>query len=236
MSTERPASTKSSEPSETPEPEVLVERDDGIRIIRLHHHSQSLAYRAAFAGAYQTVFSDPPYNERFYPSEAQAVLRQHLETPGHIVLLAVRGIAQVVGFGLAVPAHTRGGVSRELRGLLPVRRSIYMSELGVLRRYRKSGLGRQLVQLRLSLLDRTRYDHVVLRTSASRDGAYEMFMSLGFEDMGVYMEVASRRVDGTVSTDRRLFLTRTLDSGMDDADAPPFDEDTSDSATWVPED
>ena len=77
MSTERPAST---EPSETPEPEVLVERDDGIRIIRLHHHSQSLAYRAAFAGAYQTVFSDPPYNERFYPSEAQAVLRQHLET------------------------------------------------------------------------------------------------------------------------------------------------------------
>ena len=231
MSTDLPAST------EPPEPEVLVEREDGIRIIRLHTHSHSLAYRAAFAGAYQTVFSDPPYSERFYPSEAQAVLRQHLETPGHIVLIAVRGIAQVVGFGMAVPAHTRGAVSRELQGLLPVRRSIYMSELGVLRRYRKTGLGRQLVQLRLSLMDHTRFDHVVLRTSASRDGAYEMFMSLGFEDMGVYMEVASRRVDGSVSTDRRLFLTRPVDAGMgtSETDTSSFDEETGDSATWMPD-
>ena len=231
MSTDPPASMPPSEP------DVLVERDDGIRIIRLHSQAHSLAYRAAFAGAYQTVFSDPPYNERFYPSEAQAVLRHHLETPGHIVLLAVKGIAQVVGFGLAVPAHLQGAVSRELQGLLPVRRSIYMSELGVLRRYRKTGLGSQLVQLRLSIMDRSRYDHVVLRTSASRDGAYEMFMRLGFEDMGVYMEVASRRIDGSVSTDRRLFLTRPLDSSIQDASADPaaFDEETADSSTWTPD-
>ena len=206
MSTDSSASDGSSGPS------VLVQRDDGIRIIRLRSHSESLAYRAAFAGAYQTVFSDPPYNERFYPSEAQSVLRQHLETPGSIVLLAVRGIAQVVGFGLAVPAVARGDVSRELQGLLPVRRSIYMSELGVLSRYRKGGLGQQLVKLRLSLMDPTRYDHIVLRTSASRDGAYEMFRGLGFEDMGVYMEVTSRRIDGSVSTDRRLFLTRPVNA------------------------
>jgi ribosomal protein S18 acetylase RimI-like enzyme len=216
MSTDSSASGGSSDPN------VLVQRDDGIRIIRLGSHSESLAYRAAFAGAYQTVFSDPPFNERFYPSEAQSVLRQHLETPGSIVLLAVRGIAQVVGFGLAVPAVARGDVSRELQGLLPVRRSIYMSELGVLSRYRKSGLGRQLVQLRMSLMDQTRFDHIVLRTSASRDGAYEMFMGLGFEDMGVYMEVASRRIDGSVSTDRRLFLTRPVK--IEDGDPAAVDE------------
>ncbi len=51
-----------------------------------------------------------------------------------------------------------------------------------------------------------------LRTSASRDGAYEMFRGLGFEDMGVYMEVTSRRIDGSVSTDRRLFLTRPVNA------------------------
>lgn len=188
--------------------EVLEERDDGIRIVRLHEHAASLAYRAAFAGAYQTVFSEPPYSERFYPSEAEAVLRSHLDTPDHIVLLAVRGITQVVGFGLAVPVAARADVTRELRGLLPIRHTMYMSELGVLSRYRQTGLGRQLVQRRVELIEQSRYDNLVLRTSASRDAAYAMFMGLGFEDMGVYMEVSSRRIDGSVSSDRRLFLTR----------------------------
>jgi ribosomal protein S18 acetylase RimI-like enzyme len=217
--------------------DVLVERKDGIRIVRLDTYADSLPYRAAFAGAYQTVFSEPPYNERFYPSEAEAVLRTHLETAEHIVLLAVRGISQVVGFGLAVPANARPDVARELRGLLPVRRTMYLSELGVLQRYRGSGLGRQLVHLRLSLVDPSRFAHIVLRTSANRDGAYGMYMGLDFEDMGVYMEVAARRNDGSVSTDRRLFLTRQLDpvSHAPSSDPHSFDEDTSDSATWAPE-
>jgi|GEM_PF-857061 len=221
----------------TAEPEVLLERDDGVRVLRLRRSEDALAYRAAFAGAYQTIFAEPPYNERFYPSEAEAVLRKHLETPGAIVLLAVRGFSQVVGFGLAVPVLTRADVTRELRGLLPVRHSMYLSELGVLGRYRHTGLGRELVQLRLSLMDTTRYDHVVLRTSASRDGAYDMFMSLGFEDMGVYMEVRARRTDGKVSTDRRLFLTRTIriEGPGPSEDPVSFDEDTTDGETWVPE-
>lgn len=215
--------------------EVLFEREDGIRILRLHEPAASLAYRAAFAGVYQTVFNEPPYNERFYPSEAEAVLRTHLETPDHVVLLAVRGFSQVVGFGLAVPVAARADVTRELRGLLPIRHTMYLSELGILPRYRKSGLGRQLVQLRLSLIEASRFDHVVLRTSANRDGAYNMFMSLGFEDMGAYMEVKSRRVDGSVSSDRRLFLTRTsrLASAGPDEDPVSFDEDTTDSETWA---
>jgi ribosomal protein S18 acetylase RimI-like enzyme len=193
--------------------EVIAEREDGVRIVRLHEPADSLAYRAAFAGAYQTVFSEPPYNERFFPSEAEAVLRTHLETPDHIVFLAVRGFSQVVGFGLAVPVMARADMTRELRGLLPIRHTMYMSELGVLHRYRHTGLGRQLVQLRLQAIEQSRFEHVVLRTSASRDSAYSMFMGMGFEDMGVYMEVTSRRIDGSVSSDRRLFLTRSARAG-----------------------
>ena len=224
-------------PTDTASPDILSERDDGVRVVRLRSPADSLAYRAAFAGAYQTVFSEPPYNERFYPSEAEAVLRTHLETPDHVVLLAVRGISQVVGFGLAVPALARADVTRELHGLLPVRRTMYMSELGVLSRYRGTGLGRELVQLRLSLIDSHRFDHIVLRTSANRDGAYSMFMGLGFEDMGVYMEVNARRNDGSVSTDRRLFLCRrTHNEGLEPTPDPvSFDEDTSDPETWSPE-
>jgi len=143
----------------------------------------------------------------------------------------------VVGFGLALPVMSRPDVTRELRGLLPVRRSMYMSELGVLPRYRGSGLGRLLVQLRIDLVDKQRFDHVALRTSASRDGAYNMFMQLGFEDMGVYMEVRSRRTEGNVSTDRRLFLCKHfgVESVAPEADAHSYDEDTTDPETWLPD-
>ena len=113
-------STDSAAPSEV-KTGVLLERDDGIRIVRLTSSTDALAYRAGFAGVYQTVFAEAPYNERFYPSEAQAVLRSHLENQDSIVLLAVKGISQVVGFGLAVPVMSRADVTRELRGLLPVR-------------------------------------------------------------------------------------------------------------------
>ncbi len=37
-----------------------------------------------------------------------------------------------------------------------------------------------------------------------------MYIKLGFDDMGVYMEVPSFRQDGRETTDRRLFLSRVL--------------------------
>jgi hypothetical protein len=77
--------------------QILSERADGTRILRIATPDDALPYWASFAGAYQTIFSEPPYNERFFPSEAQAVLRSTLEIEGNITLLAVRGRATVVG-------------------------------------------------------------------------------------------------------------------------------------------
>jgi hypothetical protein len=37
-----------------------------------------------------------------------------------------------------------------------------------------------------------------------------MYLKRGFQDIGVYMEVHSRRIDGQVTTDRRLFLSQVL--------------------------
>ena len=52
---------------------------------------------------------------------------------------------------------------------------------------------------------------MILRTSATKNAAYEMYLRLGFEDTGVYMEVPSRRNDGSFRTDRRLFMAKVLD-------------------------
>lgn len=192
---------------------ILQERPDGLRIIRISRPEEASPYRASFTGAYQTIFAEPPYNERFYPSEAEGVLQQALEVPGNITILAIKGDFTVVGFGIGVPASSRPAVARELRGLLPVAYTFYLAELGVLETWRNRGLGAELVRIRLELVDRRRHSHVVLRTSALRNSSYEMYMRMGFEDMGVYMEVPARRVDGTVTTDRRLFLSKVLAGG-----------------------
>ena len=189
---------------------ILLERPDGIRIVRIGSPDEALPYRASFAGAYQDIFSEPPYNERYFPSEAQAILRRYLSTPENICMLAIRGRAKVVGFGIGVPANSKPDIARDLRGLLPVPHSYYLAELGVLESARGVGLGKTLVTQRLELIDHQKYTHVVLRVSAVRNRSYDMYMDMGFDDIGVYTEVHSRRTDGRVSTDRRLFMSKLL--------------------------
>ena len=63
---------------------------------------------------------------------------------------------------------------------------------------------------KLSLIDSSRYSQVLLRTAEIPDASHKMYLALGFEDMGVYIEVSSKRTDGQLTTDRRLFLSRLL--------------------------
>lgn len=191
-------------------PETLEERDDGLRILRLRTPEEAAPFRSSFAGAYQDVFASPPYNERFYTSEAMGFLDSYLRTPDNITLLAVKGATRVVAFGIGVPAARRPDIVRELRGLVPLRSAFYLAELGVQEAWRGRGLGRRLIELRLELIDTQRFSLAMLRTSATRNAGYRMYLELGFEDMGVYMEVPARRLDGSVRTDRRLFLSRVL--------------------------
>lgn len=177
------------------------------------HHLQSQGavarWRPGFIGAYQTVFADPPYEERLYPSEADAIYQQLTRAPDHITLIAAHG-SKVVGFAIAVPVRYKKPVARSLAGLVPLYHTMYLAELGVLESYRRQGLGGRLIQRRFALIDRDRYSHVVTRVPASRSVAFERYQGLGMEDMGVYMEVASRRVSGAIRTDRRLILHGVL--------------------------
>lgn len=189
---------------------IVLERPDGIRIIRISNPEEALPYQASFAGAYQDIFSEPPYNERYFPSEAQGILRRYLSSAENICLFAIRGRSKVVGFGIGVPAVSKPDIARDLRGLLPVPHTYYLAELGVLESARNKGIGKSLVAHRLELVDHQKYTHVVLRVSAVRNRSYDMYLEMGFDDIGVYTEVHSRRTDGRVSTDRRLFLSKLL--------------------------
>lgn len=188
---------------------MLIGTHAGYEIHRLTTPADCADCRGEFIGAYQTVFGDPPYNERYTTAEAEGQFRRLTETQDHITLIA-RKEGKLAGFAIAVPLASQPAVARELPGLVPVPHAYYLAELGVLEDHRGSGLGRHLVRTRIKQMDTERYSHVVLRVSAARNASYDMYMSMDFDDMGVYMEVSVRRTDGQVRSDRRLFLSRMI--------------------------
>lgn len=188
----------------------LLRLDDDIVIRRIETPEDVQRWRAGFIGAYQTIFTGFPYYERWYPSEAEGVWHKLTGTPENITLLATRGVGQVVGFGVAIPLSAKPVVATHLTGLVPVKHTMYLAELGVLEQWRGKNVGRTLVHERLRLIDDGRYSHVVLRVSTNHSPSSEMYKAMGFEDMGVYMDVSAMRVDGKVTTDRRVFLSKLL--------------------------
>ncbi len=188
---------------------IIRELDDGIVIRRLTEDTAT-DWRAAFIGAYQTIFSGHPYYERYYPSEAEGIFHTLLRANDGIFLVATKGATQVVGFGVTTPLVAKPSVSAELTGLVPAKHTMYLAEMGVLEAYRGRGLGKILVSERIRLMDRANYSHVVLRVSTTESPSLQLYKDLGFEEMGVYMEVSSMRTDGRVKTDRRTFLSMVL--------------------------
>lgn len=188
---------------------MQVGTHEGYTLTYLDTPAEVAAARGEFIGAYQTIFAQAPYFERHSPAEADGRYRQLTSTPDNITVVA-RKDGRLAGFAIAVPLRTQRSVAVQLTGLLPVAHTYYLAELGVLPAHRGQKLGPALVRERLRLMDTELFSHVVLRVSAAKNASYTMYRDMGFDDMGVYMEVRVPRTDGRVSTDRRLFLSRML--------------------------
>lgn len=163
-----------------------------------------------FADAYQRIFSGEPYFEAFTREEAENTFRRLTRLSGNITILALDVDDRVLGFGVAIPLKHQPDVARELTGLVPLKHTMYLAELGVLPEFRGLGLGRQLVRERVKRVDQEHYSHVVLRVAEGASSSAMMYRALHFTDMGVSMEVTRRRVDGTTTRDVRHFMARVL--------------------------
>src|SRR5690606_12616453 len=143
----------------------------------------------AFARVYRQIFAGEPYCESFTEDQAARVFDRMVRTAGNITLLALTPDRRIAGFGIAIPLRAKPDVARELTGLVPIPHTCYLAELGVRPEHRHHGLGRRLILERIKHIDRSQYTHVVLRVSTKHEGARQLYESMGFDDMGVYMDV-----------------------------------------------
>jgi ribosomal protein S18 acetylase RimI-like enzyme len=184
---------------------LIRQLDDDLRIERVLGREAAARWRDAFTSIYPGIFSTAPYFEDISVEQATSRWDFLTAAKGHITLLALTGSDRLVGFGIALPVSETQLVATALAGLVP-----HKHTLGVLPEDRDRGLGRTLVQERMKLIDPKKYSHVVLRVTAEKNTSYDLYQSMGFEDMGVYMDVSAKRTDGTIGTDKRLFLSRVL--------------------------
>ncbi|MCB9663721.1 MAG: GNAT family N-acetyltransferase [Alphaproteobacteria bacterium] len=188
---------------------IVVELDDGCVVHRVEDPAEAEAFRAGFVKAYRDVFARPPYEESFTEDEASTIWDRLVGSPNHITFV-VEDASELVAFASAIPLSCDGPVARALAGLVPVRDTMYLAELGVLPEYRDRGLARLLVKARLKAMDPARFTHVVLRAVEGKNEALAMYRELLFTDMGVSMTVTRERIDGTVRSDERHFMSRVL--------------------------
>jgi ribosomal protein S18 acetylase RimI-like enzyme len=193
-----------------------------VRVVSVASEADRLRWGIGFVGAYQTVFAGAPYLERFTPDEVDGRWRRLTGLPHHLTLVAVTPRDQVVGFAMGLPLRHQRDVCTLLAGLVDVDTTFYFGELGVLPEWRGQGLGRRLMRDRLKRLPRDRFPDVVLRVSASHASDLSLYEAMGFQRMGVHMDVPNLRTDGRVRTDRRIVLHNAASQvRVDDAPAVP---------------
>lgn len=182
-----------------------------IEIKSVQNFEEIEPYLASFCQSYQVVFATPPYRERFYPLEVQNLVYNHLKGKEQSTLLALKG-ERVVAFGLASPVKNYPDIARRIRGLLPVNQTYYLVDLGVIPDCRRNGIAKQITDRHLIEMNLGRYSYVVLRASISEDPAHHLFKKMGFEDMGVYMDIHSRKIDGSTRKDQRMIFSKMVNN------------------------
>ncbi len=188
----------------------MPEDANSFTVTRILTAEDIAQWEQKFAQAYQTVFRGEPYRESFTTEKAAGVFRMLTALNDHITLIASDPSGNILGFGVAVPLSTMKTIAPRLDGLVPVRQTYYLAELGVLPEARGAGVGRALVRHRIRLMDRERFSHVVLRVSDTESSSAAMYKALDFEDMGVSMDVTRTRTDGHIRADQRHFLCRVI--------------------------
>ena len=178
----------------------------GFRICRIINLEQlTEAFENGLIQLYQDIFAEPPYCEQFSDEEVRDLFTSYV-TEGILFLAHFHN--QVVGFGAAMPFAKSAIAHMEEEFGLDPDHTWYMAELGVRKDVRRRGLARQLVQVRLDAFPPGTY--VIMRTSQSNIASQRLYRSFGFQLLSITQDVVQKRQNGTVQTDKRIFMIKRV--------------------------
>lgn len=151
------------------------------------------------------VFSGPPYNEKYTDEELQEIFEEYQEK-GYIY--GVYSGEMCAG----IIALERGS-KKDQPVSFQEDETMYLADIAVLDRYRKTGLGTQLMLFGVMQSKVLGYKRIYMRTLENGSMSYGIARKIGFVPIeGVSQDIERERVDGSISTVRNIFLELDLEN------------------------
>ncbi|MCI5227761.1 MAG: GNAT family N-acetyltransferase [Candidatus Electrothrix sp. AX2] len=164
-------------------------------------------FKAELINIYIESFSGEPYNEKFTPADVENVIHSWLHLSGGFSLIiadhsVVAGF--IAGYNLQ-EEDALGEIICNCSSDLICSDIFYVADLCIAKKYRRNGYATKLIE---SLLDNNiMFNEFIARTNCVNTGSQKSFIHNGFAIMNqVDQVVKSKRIDGTLQQDRRIFL------------------------------
>ncbi len=152
------------------------------------------------------VFSGPPYNEKYTDEELEEIFREYQEK-GYIY--GVYKESQCVG----LIALERGAKSNQPVKFENGKKIMYLADVAVLEKYRKKGLGNQLMLYGVMQSKLMGYQKLYMRTLEKGSMSKGIALRLGFKQIpDIYQNLERERTNGRIETMKNIFLEIDLDS------------------------
>lgn len=194
-------------------------------IIQITKYEQlTQAFAEGLVNLYQDIFSEAPYYEFFSDEEVKILFNSYFKD-GILFLKYVN--REVIGFSATLPfikssifqarINDADGKSTVLNIDFLEKQLGFISDqtwcledVGIKQSYQGKGFGTELNKAQFKLLQT--YKTVILRTSQLENDSAQNFYryKLGFQFLNITQDVEHRRQDGTVQTDRRVFMVKMI--------------------------
>lgn len=151
------------------------------------------------------VFSDPPYNEKYTEEELEEIFKEY-QKKGY--MYGAYKYDECVG----LIALERGAKEDQ-----PVNyqneKVMYLADIAVLDKYRRKGLGNQLMLYGVMQSKTLGYDKMYMRTLEKGSMSYGIASKIGFKQIpNVFQEVERERTNGLTQTMQNIFIEIDLNT------------------------
>ncbi len=185
-----------------------IERKTGLCVEKINDLKKlEDAFEGGLADLYSRVFAEPPYLEKFLPEESIAVFKDYLYRGGAIYMARDPAAGnKVVSFLVTTPLKVEPEILSVLSDRIESDQAIYFADAGVEAAYRRRNISVMIKNFAFEDARLQGYKFGFSRTSAESYKQISAFNKVGGVTLaGVFQDVASRRLDGTLSRDRRIF-------------------------------
>ena len=145
------------------------------------------------------VFSGPPYNEQYTEEELEEIFREYQEK-GYIY--GAYNEEKCIGL-----IALERGVKKDQPVHFQDENIMYLADVAVLDKYRRRGVGNQLMLYGVMQSKAMGYDKLYMRTLERGSMSYNIARRIGFRQIpNAYQGVERERVNGLTETMQNIFL------------------------------